>query len=277
MISRRRFLHAGATGALAVLGARPVLAGKPGPDDGAAVLVDLTRCIGCRACENACRLRAGFTGLPAAPMGYGPGDGQLTYRTRTVIEQHPQPVKRQCLHCLEPACVSVCPVAALEKTAAGPVVYHEANCIGCRYCLLACPFNVPKYEWDNALQPRVGKCDFCADRLAKGQSPACVAACPTGTLKFGQRGALLQEAKARLAAQPKRYTTLYGADVVGGTAWLYLGDAAPEALGFPKGLPTTGLPGLTWKAIAKLPFVVIGLGLVLSAVVRWRARATSHA
>ncbi len=279
MISRRRFLQAGATGTLTVLGASRLLASeKLAAADQTAVLVDLTRCIGCRACENACRVRAGFDGLPSASIGYGPGDGQLTFRTRTFIEpvncggKHNQPIKRQCMHCLEPACVSVCPVAALEKTKTGPVVYHEHLCIGCRYCILACPFNVPKYEWDNALMPRVGKCDFCADRQAKGQSPACVAACPTGSLKSGKRAALLQEAKSRLSALPKRYAALYGEDVVGGTTWLYLTDTNPLELGFPKGLPSSPLPRLTWEAIAKLPFVVIGVGLILSVIVRWRTR-----
>jgi formate dehydrogenase iron-sulfur subunit len=264
LISRRRFLGAAATGTLTVLGVRT----QADTRDGVGVLVDLTRCIGCRACENACRLRAGFPGLPAATIGYGEGEGKLTYRTRTFIDHQKPPVKRQCMHCLEPACVSVCPVAALEKTAAGPVVYHENLCIGCRYCILACPFSVPKYEWDNALTPRVGKCDFCADRKA----PACVVACPTGALKFGKRGELLQEAKARMDAQPQRYASLYGDTVVGGTSWIYLADRALEELGFPKDLPNESLPNLTWKVISKLPFVVIGVGLLLSAVVRWRAR-----
>jgi len=275
MISRRKFLQASATGTLTLLGARQLFAeSKADPRECAAVLVDLTRCIGCRACENACRVRAGFDPLPPAAIGYGEGDRKLTFRTRTFIDRQKVPVKRQCMHCLEPACVSVCPVAALEKTASGPVVYHENLCIGCRYCILACPFNVPKYEWDNALMPRVGKCDFCADRLAKGQSPACVAACPTGTLKFGKRGELLQEAKARLDAQPGRYAAIYGEDVVGGTSWIYLAATAPEELGFPVGLPKKPLPQLTWKAISKVPFVVIGLGLILSAAVRWRTRET---
>jgi formate dehydrogenase iron-sulfur subunit len=131
---------------------------------------------------------------------------------------------------------------------------------------------VPKYEWDNALLPRVGKCDFCAGRLAKEQSPACVVACPTGTLNLGKRGDLLQEAKARMAAQPERYRSLYGEDVVGGTSWLYLSDTAPEDLGFPKGLPKESLPSFTWRAISKVPFVVIGVGLLLSAIFRWRSR-----
>jgi Fe-S-cluster-containing dehydrogenase component len=279
MISRRRFLQAGATGTLTVLGARRLLAEeKVDPLGGAAVLVDLTRCIGCRACENACLVRWGFAPLPPASIGYGAGEGKLSFQTRTFVDfpnggtKPKQPVKRQCMHCLEPACVSACPVAALEKTAAGPVIYREDLCIGCRYCVLACPFNVPKYEWDNALMPRVGKCDFCADRQAKGQSPACVAACPTGTLKFGKRGELLQEAKARMGAQPDRYRSLYGEDIVGGTSWIYLSDTAPEELGFPKDLPKEPLPSLTWKAISKLPFVVIGLGLLLSAIFRWRTR-----
>lgn len=279
MIARRRFLQASATGALTVLGAKRLLASEPPSAAGqAAVLVDLTRCIGCRACENACRVRAGFSGLPVASIGYGAGDGKLTFQTRTFIERvhgnakENQPVKRQCMHCLEPACVSVCPVAALEKTKEGPVVYHENVCIGCRYCILACPFNVPKYEWDNALLPRVGKCDFCADRQAKGQSPACVAACPTGTLKFGKRSEVLQEAKARRSALPNRYAAIYGEDVVGGTSWIYLADTAPAELGFPKDLPRQALPKLTWKAIAKVPFIVIGVGLLLSAVFRWRTR-----
>ena len=275
MISRRKFLQASATGTLTMLGARQLFAEtKSDPKECAAVLVDLTRCIGCRACENACRVRAGFDPLPPAAIGYGEGDGKLTFRTRTFIDRQKVPVKRQCMHCLEPACVSVCPVAALEKTASGPVVYHENLCIGCRYCILACPFNVPKYEWDNALMPRVGKCDFCVDRQAKGQSPACVAACPTGTLKFGKRGELLQEAKARLDAQPSRYAAIYGEDVVGGTSWIYLAATTPEELGFPAGLPKKPLPQLTWKAISKVPFVVIGLGLMLSAIVRWRSRET---
>lgn len=255
MISRRQFL-----------GALPLFTLRPGSADERGVLVDTTRCIGCRSCENACRLRAGYEGLPAAAMGFGAGDGKLTFRSKTFVNGH---VKRQCMHCLEPACVSVCPVAALEKTTGGPVVYHENLCIGCRYCILACPFDVPKYEWDNALTPRVSKCDFCADRA----TPACVTACPTGALKFGKRPELLQEARARLGAQPRRYAAIYGDAIVGGTSWIYLLEELPEKMGFPKGLPATGLPRLTWKVIAKLPFVVIGVGLALSAIVRWRGRA----
>ena len=289
-VSRRTFLRRGfiaaAFATVGVLSVRNTAgAEEPQINDGDGVLVDLTRCIGCRACENACLIRQGFEGLPSATFGYGAGDGHLSFRTRTFVDfpevstdggKRRLPVKRQCMHCLEPACVSVCPVAALEKTPRGPVLYREDRCIGCRYCILACPFSVPRYEWDNALTPRVNKCDLCDDRIAAGLLPACVAACPTGTLKFGKRESLLQEARARIASQPKRYATLFGDAVVGGTSWIYLSDTPIEQLGFPKDLPAKPMPELTWKVISKLPFVVIGVGLLLSGIFRWRSRGVAH-
>jgi formate dehydrogenase iron-sulfur subunit len=103
-------------------------------------------------------------------------------------------------------------------------------------------------------------------------------ACPTGTLKFGKRGDLLQEARERMDAQPDRYRYVYGKDVVGGTSWIYLADRTPEELGFPQGLPKEPLPSLTWNALSKVPFVVIGVGLMLAAVFHWRSRnATEQA
>jgi len=288
-ISRRTFCRRGIAGlSLLAVGATASLAESETGDrsqDGA-VLVDLTRCIGCRACENACLVRQGYPELPPASFGYGPGDGKLTFKSRTFVDfrdvstldgvMRHVPVKRQCMHCLEPACVSVCPVAALEKTPRGSVVWRDDRCIGCRYCLLACPFGVPKYEWDNALTPRVNKCDFCDDRTAAGLLPACVAACPTGALKYGKHPEILQEARARVAAQPKRYVTLFGDRVVGGTSWLYLSDIPVEQLGLPTNLPTSPLPALTWNWLAKVPYIVIGLGLVLSAVSRLRSRKEPH-
>lgn len=288
-VSRRTFLRRGliatACAACGVAIARSARAEDGPSNDSQGVLVDLTRCIGCRACENACLIRQGYDGLPPATFGYGAGDGKLTFRSRTFVDfpevstdggAHRLPVKRQCMHCLDPACVSVCPVAALERTPRGSVAYREERCIGCRYCVLACPFSVPRYEWDNALTPRVNKCDFCDDRIVAGLQPACVAACPTGTLKFGKRDALLQEAHERIDAQPRRYATLFGDQVVGGTSWLYLSDTPIGQLGFPKDLPQEPLPALTWRVISRLPFVVIGVGLGLSAIFRWRSREGAH-
>ena len=270
-VSRRAFLTTGLCGL-----ACGAYAGEP--SDRVGVLVDLTRCIDCRACENACRVRWGFPGLPRAKVGFERGEGKLSFHTRTLVEDRAVPVKKQCMHCEYPACVSVCPVGALEKTAAGPVIYHEHLCIGCRYCILACPFDIPKYEWESALMPRVGKCDLCSERIASGRSPACVTACPTGTLKFGKRADLLAEAKARMTSLPKRYSQLFGDKVVGGTSWLYLSNTPVEKLGFRADLPDAPLPSLTWKAIAKLPFVIIGVGLLLSVIVRLRSRkGATHA
>jgi formate dehydrogenase iron-sulfur subunit len=279
-VNRRKFL-----GGMTVLAITPALAfgEEPTADAGqfGAVLVDLTRCVGCRSCENACLVRQGYPELPAANFGYGAGDGKLTFKSRTFVDfpeaAHRVPVKRQCMHCLDPACVSVCPVGALEKTARGSVLWRNDRCIGCRYCILACPFGVPKYEWDNALTPRLNKCDFCDDRQAAGLLPACVAACPTGALKFGKRADMLREMKARVDAQPGRYVTMYGDRVVGGTSWFYLSDIPMDQLGLPANLPQRALPALTWNWLAKVPFIVIGLGLVLSGVFRLRSRGERHA
>jgi formate dehydrogenase iron-sulfur subunit len=251
------------------------------------MLVDVTRCVGCRSCENACLLRQGRPGLPASFRGYAPGDGKLTFATRTFVDRVPAealggrprtiPVKRQCMHCLDPACASVCPVGALHRLETGPVVYDADKCIGCRYCLFACPFSVPRYEWDSGLAPKVGKCDFCADRQARGMPPACAAACPTGALRFGPRARILGEARARMEASPGRYTHIYGEEVVGGTSWLYLSDVPPEVLGFPAGLEGTPLPSLTWQALQKVPVVIVVLGLFLSLARRRTARAQAAA
>jgi formate dehydrogenase iron-sulfur subunit len=285
-ISRRNFCRQSVTGLTLLVAGAAVANGEEttgNPDEYGAVLVDLTRCVGCRSCENACLIRQGYPGLPAANFGYGPGDGKLTFKTRTFVDfrtvpesDHRIPVKRQCQHCLDPACVSVCPVAALEKSPRGSVLWRNDRCIGCRYCLLSCPFGVPKYEWDNALTPRVNKCDFCDDRQADGQLPACVVACPTGALKFGKRVEMLTEMKARIDAQPDRYTTMYGDRVVGGTSWFYLSDMPIDQLGLPTNLPNTPMPSFTWNWLAKVPFIAIGLAVVLGGVVRLRQRVEAH-
>lgn len=234
-------------------------------------MVDTTRCIGCRACVRACNDR---NDLPqdAQPTSVWDGTTQtLTYARWTAVNrlggsttEEGVSVKQQCLHCLEPACASVCPVGALHQLPNGAVIYRQERCIGCRYCVFACPFGVPKFQWDSGVTPVIGKCQLC---MQKGlfTGPACVAACPTGALKFGRRDDLLLEARARIQARPNRYVDhVYGEHEVGGTAWLYLAGRPFEALGFPKRLPTVGLPRLTWVALNVLPVVVTVLAVVMS-------------
>jgi formate dehydrogenase iron-sulfur subunit len=148
-------------------------------------------------------------------------------------ERHKIFVKRQCMHCEHPACVSACPVGALQKLDNGAVTYDCDRCIGCRYCMVACPFGIPKFEWDQPL-PRIRKCTFCADRQEMGMEPACAAACPTGALLFGDRDTLIAEAEARIQASPDRYYPhIYGKDELGGTSWMYLSPVPFEELQFP--------------------------------------------
>ena len=154
-----------------------------------AILIDITKCIGCRNCEQACKEVHGF------PQDT---EAKLSPTALTVVEDHgDRYVRRMCMHCQDPACASACLVGALKKTAAGPVTYDGSKCIGCRYCLVACPFNVPRYEWAK-LVPYVQKCDMCAARQAKGQPPACVEACPVQASISGTRDEILEEAQRRI-------------------------------------------------------------------------------
>jgi len=283
-VSRRDFLRSSVAVSAAVIASRWAYASPPPtatPAEGVGVLVDVTRCIGCRACVRACNVR---NRLPQADTATTVWDGtrdELRYDHWTAVnavggaERPPVSVKRQCMHCLEPACVSVCPVGAMAQQASGAVIYRAERCVGCRYCLLACPFSVPKFQWDSGVAPVVGKCQFCAQH-ADASGPACVAACPTGALKFGKREEMLAEARFRVHARPDRYhPQIYGEREAGGTAWLYLADRPAEQLGLPQGLPTVPLPSLTKMAMQVLPGVVavmtVALGLV-SKLARTRAR-----
>jgi len=212
------------------------------------LLYDSTRCNGCGACSAACKEE---NDLPL------PIEARTTAYTWTVVENHGGAhLRRMCMHCLTPTCASVCPVGAMQKTASGPVVYDSKLCIGCRYCIMACPFQVPKYQWDRPV-PVVGKCVMCAPRLAAGQPTACAAVCPRDATTFGEREALVREARRRVAHQPSSYVDrIYGLDEAGGTSLLVLAGVPIAQLGLPGGLPREPLPMLTWRVLSRLPDVV---------------------
>jgi len=227
-----------------------------------AILTDLTRCIGCEACVWACKE---INELPKENDG-----GKLDSTTWTTLRRYQGiHIRQQCMHCLNPTCVSVCPVAALEKTKEGPVIYHENRCMGCRYCILACPFEIPKYEWDNNL-PKVQKCIMCyIKRISRGQQPACTSVCPTGATQFGNRDELINVARRRIEKNKDRYVDhIYGVQEAGGTSVLYLSDIPFHKLGFKKALNDDTYPKLTWQVLSKIPNVV-SVGSVLMLGIWW--------
>jgi formate dehydrogenase iron-sulfur subunit len=228
------------------------------------ILYDSTLCVGCRECEKACAARWSL------PYNETIGaEEQISAHKLTAIQTHGERFSRRlCMHCNEPSCVSVCPVGAFQKTALGPVVYDQTKCIGCRYCMLACPFQVPTYEWGSRT-PRVRKCDMCYDRQMAGKPTACAEACPTQATICGDRDQLIAEARRRLAEKPDQYfPRVYGIDEAGGTSVLFLSAVPFEQLGLKTKLPHEPLPLLTWRALSLVPDVV-SAGAVLLGGVYW--------
>ncbi len=238
-ISRRHAFKLAVAGA-AVAIARPVSASAPiaVPADAVGLLYDTTKCIGCKACMVACREANGLEpdtswsgGLYQAPL-------DLNEKTKTVIKLYDDGgqqsfMKAQCMHCVDPACANACMLGAFKKREFGIVTYDVTYCIGCRYCEVACPFGVPKFEWAKAA-PKMVKCELCNHRLAQGKQPACSEVCPVQAVIFGKREDLLRDAKARLAASPGKYVPkVYGETDGGGTQCLYLSHVPFEQIGLP--------------------------------------------
>ena len=262
-------------------------------------LVDTTKCIGCRACQVACKQwndREGEeTQLQLGQLDFQ-NPATLSSHTYTLISFHELPnekapggldyvfTMRRCLHCLEPACASACPTTALVSQPDGPVTYDASKCIGCRYCIWACPWGVPTAEW-SSLAPKIQKCTHCADRsdqplplsrngqaLSEEESknyraniavPACVKACPADALRFGEREEMLLEARGRISKRPDKYVDhIYGEKEAGGTSVLYLAGVPFEKLGFPD-VGTKSYPRLSSRALHAVPPAVIALGGLL--------------
>ncbi|GAB4532079.1 MAG: hydrogenase 2 operon protein HybA [Anaerolineales bacterium] len=278
-LSRRDFCKvAGLALGAALTAPQSAFAAAPdtNPDEFTGMLYDATMCVGCNACTMACRDWNGTTpetddrSLYDAPT-------ELSAHTWTLIQLYQGTgeysfVKHQCMHCIDPGCVSGCPVHALRKEPTGAVSYDPERCIGCRYCMYTCPFHVPRFTWDERI-PVIAKCTLCNDRLTQGLGgPACAERCPTGALTWGKRGDLRKEAHRRIEAEPDRYVNhIYGEYDAGGTGVLYLAGVGFDKLGF-ENLGTDPAPKLSEDtANVVLPVVFVG-GAIGLAVARFASK-----
>ena len=279
-----------------------------------ACLVDMTRCIGCRGCQVACKQ---WNELPAEQTVFFSGRGgyqnppALSSETYTLVGYTEVErgadlqwvfSKRQCMHCLDPACKSACPVAAFEVTSDGAVAYDPAKCMGCRYCMVACPFGIPTFEWGSTV-PHIKKCTFCSDRQESGgpgttlngqpmsgssersftdsyTQPICAKTCPTGAIQFGERDNLIAEARRRIQASPGKYYQdhIYGEHEAGGTGWLYLSAVPFTSLGFPatETVGTKPYSSYLKAAMDSVPLIVVGGGAVLGGLFWLYQRKLEH-
>ncbi len=284
MISRRNFLKLGgsllALGLLGDIGKASIAHKFSGHPNRFGMLTDLTRCIGCRRCEAACNKA---NNLPKP---------KTSFEDESVFEKKRRPYvadvqsytvvnrfnvngktvycKIQCMHCEEPACVSACPVAALTKSPEGPVIWNEKVCIGCRYCITACPFYIPAFEYSNAFDPRIQKCFMCYHRITKGLVPACAEACPVEAITFGKRESLLKLAKLRIWSEPDKYIDhVYGEHEAGGTGWLYISGvpfSELSQLDFPMDLPNLPFPLFTADFLSLVNLTLISWPAVFGGI-----------
>ena len=248
-----------------------------------ALLIDLPRCTGCRGCQVACKQEykrpAEKTSFFGGPGYQNPAD--LSKDTWCLVTYNEVEIngrfewvfgKRQCMHCVSPGCVSACPVAALERMETGAVVYHKHKCIGCRYCMLACPFMVPRFEYET-WNPYITKCTMCHERQLEGKIPACAQVCPTGAITFGERDEMIREAQQRIASNPSKYIhQIYGLEEAGGTSVLHISSVPFEEVGYITNVPRTPLVANSDPAMRAIPAVMLGLTFLLGASYKLRTR-----
>jgi len=270
-INRRVFLGAMATLGGAVVLSRPTKTHAAGDFEGYpnsfGLLTDLTACVGCRSCEKACNEENKLP-APAKPFD----DSSVfeekrmpTQKAYTIVNKYENPKdkdkpifrKIQCNHCKEPACLTSCPIHAYSKTPEGAVKYNPDLCFGCRYCMTACPFYIPAFDYWSALEPRIQKCTMCLPRLKAGKMTACSEACPVGAIAFGKREELIKIARERIDNNPGKYVNhIYGEYEVGGTNWLYLSGVPFDQVGFPTNLPKKPLIEETKGFLSAVPVVL---------------------
>lgn len=242
-----------------------------------AILTDITKCIGCTECVNACKV---INDLPAdKPRAWQKNDGLSASNWTSILHDGTHHVRKQCRHCQEPACASVCPVGALHQTEMGAVIYDDYKCLGCRYCMMACPYGIPRYDWDKP-DPYVRKCILCYENIQSGKidQPACTSACPTQATIYGDRDELIKEARRRIKSEPDKYIDhIYGEHEVGGTNVIYITskdcpldflfyynnrvNKESDLLGLPS--KTEPLPNTTKWAMSAVPFAFLGMGAIM--------------
>lgn len=280
-VSRRKFLGLiGAAGVGTAINKMAFAAsGKEfsGYPESFGVLHDTVRCAGCRKCEEACNKNNKLPSpeLPFSDASVMDQKRRTSTNAYTVVNRHDvaitgtKPVfsKTQCNHCLEPACASACFVKAFKKTKTGAVTYDASVCVGCRYCIMACPFEVPAYEYDNALSPKIVKCTMCQPRILEGKLPGCVDSCPMEALVFGKREDLIKIARGRIAKYPQNYVDhIYGEHEMGGTSWMYLSGVPFQKIGMREDLGTKPAPELTSGALSVVPMVAVLWPVLLTGV-----------
>jgi formate dehydrogenase iron-sulfur subunit len=261
-VNRRNFFKVlGVTGVSIAVGRE--LAASPKSTNNiefSGILYDSTRCAGCQTCESAC---AEANGLPEPTATIEAGVVRKTDEShRTVVNAFNSKkgevyAKKQCMHCNEPACTAACLTQAMFKTKEGPVIWRGDKCMGCRYCMVSCPWDIPKFEFHSA-NPKIEKCNMCYARLSEGKIPACVENCPAEALIFGNRRDLIKEARKRINNNPEQYEDhIYGEYEAGGTGFLYLSSVPFNELGFNTSLQTESYPSLSKGFLYSVPTIFV--------------------
>jgi formate dehydrogenase iron-sulfur subunit len=261
-IDRRNFFKVlGVTGATLAIGRE--LRGSPAKKDNVeffGILYDSTRCAGCQTCESSCAEANGLAdpvGTPQAGIIRNTDESHRTVVNAFNSSKGEAFLKKQCMHCNEPACTAACLTQAMYKTKEGAIIWRGDKCMGCRYCMVSCPFDIPKFEYHSA-NPKIEKCNMCYSRITEGKKPACVENCPAEALAFGTRRELIKVARKRINDNPEQYIDqIYGEHEAGGTGFLYLAAVPFNELGLNTSLQNKSYPELSKGFLYSVPAIFV--------------------
>lgn len=228
------------------------------------LLISPELCIGCRGCQTACKSWNQLDGTQTKNTGTVENPPELTPMLYNKIRYVEVPsekdplrwlfVSQRCMHCDDAGCMKICPApGALYKTKEGAVAFNKNKCIGCKLCIAACPFDIPRYDKND----KISKCNLCADRIGAGLEPICAKTCPTGAIKYGERDEMLGR------AQKSGYQKLYGQEDLGGLGALYAFRETPKFYGMNE-KPEIPETVVFWHNVLK-PLALIGLGGAVAA------------